>query len=118
MDHDANQELRQSVVGRACKLRNSRRVVKTFSITEQGGRAPILSSGIFSAGGRGRGWRAVIIISSLISSPQTVLRIVVLGIWDYIENKIEVKTSVDTHPPHWPSWELENVPLGGTLKKA
>ena len=27
-------------------------------------------------------------------SPQTVLRIVVLGIWDYIENKIEVKTNI------------------------
>lgn len=40
MDRDANQELRQSVMGRACKLRNSQRVVKTFSITEQGGRVP------------------------------------------------------------------------------
>lgn len=48
----ANQELRQSVVERACGLRNTQRVVKMFSITEQGGRTPILSSGIFSAGGR------------------------------------------------------------------
>ncbi|XP_023380491.1 transmembrane protein 266, partial [Pteropus vampyrus] len=33
---------------------------------------------------------AVTRTSCLASSPQTVLRIVVLGIWDYIENKIEV----------------------------
>lgn len=32
-------------------------------------------------------------------SPQTVLRIVVLGIWDYIENKIEVKTRVRPEAP-------------------
>lgn len=36
--------------------------------------------------------------SFLTSSLQTVLRIVVLGIWDYIENKIEVKTSVPRTP--------------------
>ena len=42
--------------------------------------------------------RAVTTASFLTSSPQTVLRIVVLGIWDYIENKIEVKT-VSLAPP-------------------
>lgn len=39
---------------------------------------------------------AVTRTSCLASSPQTVLRIVVLGIWDYIENKIEVRSSA--HP--------------------
>lgn len=39
-----------------------------------------------------------------------------LGIWDYIENKIEVKASVHAHPPRWPSWELENVPPVGASK--
>lgn len=34
--------------------------------------------------------------TSCLSSSQTVLRIVVLGIWDYIENKIGVKTNA--HP--------------------
>lgn len=29
----------------------------------------------------------------LLSVPQTVFRIVVLGIWDYIENKVEVGTA-------------------------
>lgn len=48
----------------------------------------ILSSGIFSATGR----HCRTITTFLPSFPQTVLRIVVLGIWDYIENKIEVKT--------------------------
>ena len=52
--------------------------------------------------------RAVTMPSFLTSSPQTVLRIVVLGIWDYIENKIEVKTSVPRTPPasHPGSWKL------------
>lgn len=40
-----------------------------------------------------------------------------LGIWDYIENKIEVKASVNAHPPHWPFWEPENIPPGGTSKR-
>ena len=47
--------------------------------------------------------------SFLTSSPQTVLRIVVLGIWDYIENKIEVKTSVPRTPLTQPSWKLETI---------
>ena len=64
--------------------------------------------------------RAVTTPSFLTSSPQTVLRIVVLGIWDYIENKIEVKTvslappepaileaEVSLAPPSQPSWRLE-----------
>lgn len=66
--------------------------------------------------------RAVTTPSFLTSSPQTVLRIVVLGIWDYIENKIEVKTvslappepaileaEVSLAPPSQPSWKLETV---------
>lgn len=46
---------------------------------------------------------AVLETKKLFFCPQTVLRIVVLGIWDYIENKIEVRTrSSPSHQPTHP----------------
>lgn len=38
--------------------------------------------------------RVALETSKLVFSPQTVLRIVALGIWDYIENKVEVRNSI------------------------
>ncbi|KAK2489141.1 hypothetical protein MC885_004064, partial [Smutsia gigantea] len=55
---------------------------------KQGSRA--LDSELWNLLCWGEGAWTAIMQPLLISSPQTVLRIVVLGIWDYIENKIEV----------------------------
>lgn len=89
-----------------------------FPATERRSRAP--DSGIFSAGGRGQ---ALEKNNHFSPSLQTVLRIVVLGIWDYIENKIEVKTSV--HPPtpqprHPGSWKmsLSHPSWGGSQRES